>query len=186
MKYEAQILLGNAGHIQFRFEFLLIENKNQCCVKEFSSGLVNIVQKSYDFLPASWRSFVRNRLVSWYTWPHFLSIWGQCCLMKGAQAARVLEQAQLTFGAIFPMMNLHSHQTRVIVIATASTSSNIGACHKCCKEKSLEITKKCLITKKSNQSMSFYLLKAEKTMLSKRVNLKTFNIYEIKRSLFNF
>ena len=68
--------------------------------------------------------------------------------MKGAQAARVLEQAQLTFGAIFPMMNLHSHQTRVIVIATASTSSNIGACHKCCKEKSLEITKKCLITKK--------------------------------------
>ena len=178
MKYEAQILLGNAGHIQFRFEFLLIENKNQCCVKEFSSGLVNIVQKSYDFLPASWRSFVRNRLVSWYTWPHFLSIWGQCCLMKGAQAARVLEQAQLTFGAIFPMMNLHSHQTRVIVIATASTSSNIGACHKCCKEKSLEITKKCLITKKSNQSMSFYLLKAEKTMLSKRVNLKTFNIYE--------
>ena len=53
MKYEAQILLGNAGHIQFRFEFLLIENKNQCCVKEFSSGLVNIVQKSYDFLPAS-------------------------------------------------------------------------------------------------------------------------------------
>ena len=95
--------------------------------------------------------------------------------MKGAQAARVLEQAQLTFGAIFPMMNLHSHQTRVIVIATASTSSNIGACHKCCKEKSLEIS---LITKKSNQSMSFYLLKAEKTMLSKRVNLKTFNIYE--------
>ena len=49
MKYEAQILLGNAGHIQFRFEFLLIENKNQCCVKEFSSGLVNIVPKSYDF-----------------------------------------------------------------------------------------------------------------------------------------
>ena len=81
----------------------------------------------------SWRSFVRNRLVSWNTWPDLLGIRSQCGFMQGAQAAGILEQAQLTFGvAIFPMLNLHGHQTRVATIAI-STSANVGACHKSCK-----------------------------------------------------